>query len=115
MRDASVVALHALDRAGTLCDVRKIALGVKLGLGRNWAWVSIKRLCTREEAVTIEEACEMGPAMTASIALARETLLKKVRMVDFFVNRGADGGGQGKKGKVEETLRSCIPDIGVDK
>ncbi|KAL1675747.1 hypothetical protein EV122DRAFT_267922 [Schizophyllum commune] len=98
MRDASVVALHALDRAGTLCDVRKIALSVKLGLGRNWAWASIKRLCTREEAVTIEEACEMGPAMTASIALARETLLKK-----------------GKKGKIEETLRSCIPDIGVDK
>ena len=84
MRDASVVALHALDRAGTLCDVRKIALSVKLGLGRNWAWVSIKRLCTREEAVTIEEACEMGPAMTASIALARETLLKKVRTVSFL-------------------------------
>lgn len=94
MTDISAVALNALDRAGILSDIRKIALCVKFGMGSSWAWDAVRQTCLRDEALTIEEACEIGPAMTASLALARETLLKRDK----------------KRGKVENIIRSCIPD-----
>ncbi|KAL1757459.1 hypothetical protein FB107DRAFT_289234 [Schizophyllum commune] len=68
-------ACHALSIAGTLDDVLKVALANKFGLGQAWAYDSLKRIVTRDQAISAEEAILLGYTMTASLARAREVVL----------------------------------------
>ena len=68
-------ACHALALSGTLDDVLKVALANKFGVGHAWAYDSLKRIVTREQSISAEEAILLGYTMTASLARAREVVL----------------------------------------
>ncbi|KAL1726266.1 hypothetical protein EV714DRAFT_287318 [Schizophyllum commune] len=68
-------ACHALAISGTLDDVLKVALANKFGMGMAWAYDSLERIVTREQAIPGEEALLLGYSMTASLSRAREVVL----------------------------------------
>ncbi|KAL1704465.1 hypothetical protein EV121DRAFT_205728 [Schizophyllum commune] len=76
MEEVCRVATYALDHNGGLPDVRKIALCVRHEVDKSWAFDAIKRVCARQEALTEEEACDMGLKMAINIASAREIAYK---------------------------------------
>ncbi|KAL1675761.1 hypothetical protein EV122DRAFT_253688 [Schizophyllum commune] len=76
MEEVCRVATYALDHNGGLPDVRKIALCVRHEVDKSWAFEAIKRVCARQEALTEEEACDMGLKMAINIASAREIAYK---------------------------------------
>ncbi|KAI5897534.1 uncharacterized protein SCHCODRAFT_02743911 [Schizophyllum commune H4-8] len=61
---------------GGLPDIRKISLCVRHDVDRSWAVEAIKRVCARRDALTKEEARDIGLDMTASIASVREAAYK---------------------------------------
>ncbi|KAL1726846.1 hypothetical protein EV714DRAFT_286902 [Schizophyllum commune] len=73
MKQVAKVACYALGRAGVLSDVRKIALGVKHGLGEDWILEELKRILTRESPFSIEEGRELGLDTVVILAASRET------------------------------------------
>ncbi|KAL1720936.1 hypothetical protein EV715DRAFT_288858 [Schizophyllum commune] len=72
MDEVAQVATYALDRCGTLSDMRKIALCVRHQIPRKWALEALKNVCSRAEVISVEEAKEMGVVMMALVAQARE-------------------------------------------
>ena len=76
MEEVCRVATYALDHNGGLPDVRKISLCVRHEVDKSWAFEAIKRVCARQEALTEEEACDMGLKMAINIASAREIAYK---------------------------------------
>ena len=72
MDEIAQVATHALDRCGTLSDMRKIALCVRHQIPREWALEALKNVCSRDEVISVEEAKGMGVVMMALVAQARE-------------------------------------------
>ncbi|KAI5830104.1 hypothetical protein K523DRAFT_363036 [Schizophyllum commune Tattone D] len=76
MEEVCRVATYALDHNGGLPDIRKISLCVRHEVDKSWAFEAIKRVCARQEALTEEEACDMGLKMAINIASAREIAYK---------------------------------------
>uniref|UniRef100_D8PL39 Expressed protein n=2 Tax=Schizophyllum commune (strain H4-8 / FGSC 9210) TaxID=578458 RepID=D8PL39_SCHCM len=75
MEEVARVATYALDRCGVLSDMRKIALCVRHALSREWALEALKNVCSRAQAVSVEEAKGMGAEMTALVAQVRERFI----------------------------------------
>ena len=67
MDEVAQVATYALDRCGTLSDMRKIALCVRHQIPREWALEALKNVCSRKEVISVEEAKEMGVVMMALV------------------------------------------------
>ncbi|KAL1720949.1 hypothetical protein EV715DRAFT_196197 [Schizophyllum commune] len=76
MEEVCRVATYALDHNDGLPDIRKISLCVRHEVDKSWAFEAIKRVCARQEALTEEEACDMGLKMAINIASAREIAYK---------------------------------------
>ena len=76
MEEVCRVATYALDHNGGLPDIRKISLWVRHEVDKSWPFEAIKRVCARQEALTEEEACDMGLKMAINIASAREIAYK---------------------------------------
>ena len=76
MEDVCRVATYALDHHGGLPDIRRISLCVRHDVDKSWAVEAIKRVCARRDALTKEEARDIGLDMTASIASVREAAYK---------------------------------------
>ncbi|KAI5897542.1 uncharacterized protein SCHCODRAFT_02486793 [Schizophyllum commune H4-8] len=75
MRCVAKVACHALDSANALGDVRKIALAVKHGLGKEWVLEELKHTVSRDAPLTSDEVAEIGsPTLVASLAAAHGLL-----------------------------------------
>ncbi|KAI4519867.1 hypothetical protein K525DRAFT_271336 [Schizophyllum commune Loenen D] len=76
MEEVCRVATYALDHHGGLSDIRKISLCVRHDVDKTWAVEAIERVCSRQNALTKEEARKVGLDMTASIASVREAAFK---------------------------------------
>ncbi|KAI4519316.1 hypothetical protein K525DRAFT_158848, partial [Schizophyllum commune Loenen D] len=75
MRRIAKVACHALDSANALGDVRKIALAVKHGLGKERVFEELKRTVSRDAPLTKDEEAEIGsPTLVAALATAHGKL-----------------------------------------
>ena len=76
MAEVCSVATYALDHNGGLPDIRKISLCVRHNIPASWALEAIKRICLRQEALTLAESRAIGLDMTATIASLRETAFR---------------------------------------
>ncbi|KAL1749133.1 hypothetical protein HDZ31DRAFT_28338 [Schizophyllum fasciatum] len=76
MSEVCRVATYALDHNGGLPDIRKISLCVRYDIDKSWALEAIKRVCARPNALSKDEARDVGVDMTASIASIREAAYK---------------------------------------
>ncbi|KAL1699397.1 hypothetical protein EV121DRAFT_216323 [Schizophyllum commune] len=75
MRRIAKVACHALDSANALGDVRKIALAVKYGLGKEWVLEELKHTVTRDAPLSEDEKAEIGsPTLVAALTAAHGSL-----------------------------------------
>ncbi|KAL1749129.1 hypothetical protein HDZ31DRAFT_28333 [Schizophyllum fasciatum] len=79
MSEVCKVATYALDFNGGLPDIRKISLCVRHRITMDWALQAVKRVCTRQFALTRTEARAIGVDMTAMIACVREYMLPNAR------------------------------------
>ncbi|KAL1695768.1 hypothetical protein GGG16DRAFT_44862 [Schizophyllum commune] len=75
MPSVAKVACRALALADTIDDVLRVALANKFGMGRAWALDSLRRIVSREQAISEQEAILLGYSMAASLAQAREAVL----------------------------------------
>lgn len=71
------VACHTLDHLHRLSDARKVALGIRYRLGRDWVAPNIRRLLRDENSLKEEDVCVMGPRMTVLVVRGRELLLRR--------------------------------------
>ena len=70
MERTAKVACYALDRAGALPDVRKVALCAKHGMGKDWIIEELERIISRPTPLTPGEAAEIGsPIAVAALRL----------------------------------------------
>ncbi|TRM69665.1 hypothetical protein BD626DRAFT_563403 [Schizophyllum amplum] len=77
MEDVCRVATYALDHHGGLTDIRKISLCVRHSVGTTWALQALQNVCVRQDAITPDEARDMGLEMTTLLAAAREQAMRQ--------------------------------------
>lgn len=75
MLQVAKVACHALDRAGILGDIRKISLCAKHRMGNAWVQKELKRVVSRSDALSADEARMLGLDVTVILSAAREDWL----------------------------------------
>ncbi|KAL1662877.1 hypothetical protein GGF50DRAFT_128364 [Schizophyllum commune] len=74
------VASHALNRANALSDIRKVTLCAKHRLGSAWAKEEIKKVITRDDALSADEVHALGVDVAVLLNVSREKLLRGPRL-----------------------------------
>ncbi|TRM63331.1 hypothetical protein BD626DRAFT_36871 [Schizophyllum amplum] len=110
MSQVSRVACHALDRAGSLSDIRKVALCVRHRLRNHWVADELKRLVMRKESLSAADIALAGLNTSASIAGARERLLSSLLSAERTRRRIPPSCGPGAK--CSQCNRTATCDMG---
>ncbi|KAL1700238.1 hypothetical protein EV121DRAFT_273211 [Schizophyllum commune] len=74
------VASHALNRANALSDIRKVTLCAKHRLGSAWAKEEMKKVITRDDALSADEVHALGVDVAVVLNASREKLLREPKL-----------------------------------